>query len=142
MDTVELQKIIDYKVDEERILGNTFNEKGHPHCRFHLFVRWQPMAKRKVNPFTFRGDFFDNVIQPPAMLCSLLRNFQRNHYKDKWLFAYLHDTVYFENDARRNVFAYVNGMVEENRLHNYWMMVQGFPFIDLLKSNELVNNLK
>ncbi|HEX8355791.1 MAG TPA: hypothetical protein VF610_00180, partial [Segetibacter sp.] len=134
--------LTEYVVDENRILGNTYNEKGHPHCRFHLFVRWQPGAKRKVNPFTYRGDHFDNVVLPEAMLCSLLRNFQRNHIKDQWLFAYLHDTMYFENDNRRIVLAYVNGVVEENRLHNYYTMLRGFPLMDLLKTPSLVENLR
>ncbi len=132
-----------YEIDLLRMLGNTHTKnqdgsQGHPHCRFHLYVRFPEHANRRKNPFTYRGDQFENVAKegPHAMLQSLIRNFQRNAFKQQWIFAFLQDTLFDYEDQRRNIFKYVGGVVEESRLHNYSKMLEGIRLIELIRPND------
>jgi hypothetical protein len=131
----------DYQVNTDRILGNTSNDegkqKGRIHCRFQLLVGWPEEAKREINPFCYRGDQFPNIETPEQMLRSLLRNFQKNYEKDRWVYAYLFDTLYLKDDERRVILAYANGAIEQHRLHNYYMMLQDFRIIDFLRTEKL-----
>lgn len=117
--------------ERAKIPRNLITTKGTPRCRFELFTYYPETAKRKYNPYTYRGDMF-GITDPSKMLQSLLKFFIKDYYQ--WHFAELYDNLYPYSECNRMVLELKNNRIITNRLQNYEEYLKDYALPDWLKT--------
>jgi len=102
-------------------------------CRFDMFTVLRPGLEKnlpyKKPEWTFSGNKYTN--ESPKMLWNLIKMILKN--PGKWQTIELYDNTRPKNDKERIVIRIRNGVIEENRLQNYSLMLQNFSLPDFLK---------
>src|SRR5689334_6504291 len=116
---------------DQPLLTNLVTQNGRPRCRFDMLIRWPDSARRRMNPFTMRGDRF-GIFEADKMLCSLLKYFMKEHRS--WLLCELYDNTKPLNDPDRLILEYKKGIIVKNRLPKHYAgMLENFPLPEYLK---------
>lgn len=117
------------------LIHQQFPEQHDPEkkllSRFDMLVRWPETSGRKINPFTYKGDYFEK--ETDKMLWSLVRYFIKAH--NDWLFCQIRDNTKQEDDPERIVFWYnkKQSRIITNRLQEYSEMLKSHPLPEWLK---------
>lgn len=99
--------------------------------RFDMMVRWPEPTNRRINPFTYQGDYFEK--DTDKQLWSLVRYFLKSH--NDWLFCQIRDNSKPEDDPERIVFWFnkKQNRIIVNRLQDYPDMLKSHPVPEWLK---------
>jgi hypothetical protein len=102
-------------------------------CRFDMFTVLRPSLVKnfpnKKPEWTYRGDKY--TTEAPKALQNLIRMFI-NH-GNKWQLLELYDNTRPKSDPDRIILKYKNGIIERNRLQDYFPMLENFPLPEFLK---------